>query len=154
MTQNFKTHGLDFAKFLSQVPPDLRARINEQNRKEAIMRHQQFKDAFSAGRCSFCGQPLNSFDVAIPTATGCSSPRASEKNISSCLQKSKATRGLPIAYRKFEDVIIAAQISEHHASPGWCDGCQSHFFAAGRARGANGRGIVLQVYGRGAVLQM
>lgn len=31
-------------------------------------------------------------------------------------------RGLAIAYRKFEDVIIAAQISEHHASPGWCDG--------------------------------
>lgn len=66
MTQNIKARGLDFAKFLSQVPSDLRARINEQNRKEAIMQHQQFKDAFSAGRCSFCGQPLNSFDVANP----------------------------------------------------------------------------------------
>jgi hypothetical protein len=66
MTENIKSRGLDFAKFLSQVPPDVRARINEQNRKEAIEQHKQFRDGFSAGQCSFCGQPLNSFDLANP----------------------------------------------------------------------------------------
>ena len=66
MTQNIKERGLDFANFLSRVPPELRARINEQNRQEATVQHQQFKDAFSTGRCSFCGQPLSSFDVASP----------------------------------------------------------------------------------------
>ena len=63
MTQNIKAGGLDFAKFLSQVP---RARINERNRKEAIEQHKQFREAFSAGQCSFCGQPLKNFDVANP----------------------------------------------------------------------------------------
>jgi hypothetical protein len=66
MTENIKARGLDFAKFLSQVPPDLRARINAQSRKEAIEQHKQFKNAFSAGQCNFCGQRLNSFEVANP----------------------------------------------------------------------------------------
>jgi hypothetical protein len=40
-------------------------------------------------------------------------------------------------------VITAAQISVHHAFLGWGGRYQSHFLAAGRARRADGRDVIL-----------
>ena len=53
---------------------------------------------------------------------------------------------LPVAYRKFQYVIVGAQITEYLAFPGWGDRYQSHFFAAGWARRANGRDVILTSY--------
>ena len=50
---------------------------------------------------------------------------------------------LPVAYRKFQYVIIGAQIFEHNAFSASSERYRSHFFAAGWARRANGRDVIL-----------
>lgn len=55
-----------FAKFMSRLPPEEIARVNELNRKEATEQHKQFREAFKAGRCSFCGDALTAFDATKP----------------------------------------------------------------------------------------
>jgi hypothetical protein len=63
MTQSIRQRA-QFAKFMSSLPPEEIARVNEQSRKEAAEQHKHFSEAFKAGRCSFCGAPLTSFDAA------------------------------------------------------------------------------------------
>jgi hypothetical protein len=62
MTKSIRDRALDFAKFLSSLPAEKVARINEMNLKEATEQHKQFSEAFEAGRCSFCGDLLTAFD--------------------------------------------------------------------------------------------
>ncbi len=66
MTDDIKSQGLAFAKFLSELSPEERARGNEKSRAEAKVEHAAFRESFKAGQCSFCGQPLASFDSAKP----------------------------------------------------------------------------------------
>jgi hypothetical protein len=61
-----KQRGLSFAKFLSEMSPELRARINERNRQVAAEEHKRFSEAFKTGQCCFCGDALTSFDHAKP----------------------------------------------------------------------------------------
>lgn len=66
MTDDIKARGKDFANFLAAVPPALRQRINAKNRAIAQAEHGQFKEAFTKGQCSFCGDSLDSFDATKP----------------------------------------------------------------------------------------
>lgn len=66
MTDDAKERGLAFAKFLSGLSPEERARGNEMNRLEALEQHKRFKEKFSAGQCCFCDNALTAFDAAKP----------------------------------------------------------------------------------------
>jgi hypothetical protein len=66
MTDNVRTRGLAFAKFLSGLSPEERKRANERSQKEALEQHKLFSENFKAGECSFCGEPLTAFDVMKP----------------------------------------------------------------------------------------
>ena len=66
MTKRRNKRGQTFAEFMASLPPEEIARVNELNRKEAVEQHKQFSEAFKAGRCSFCGDALTSFDPAKP----------------------------------------------------------------------------------------
>jgi hypothetical protein len=66
MTDDVRTRGLAFAKFLSGVSPEERERVNERSRKEAQEQHKAFHEKFQAGQCSFCGEALTAFDPAKP----------------------------------------------------------------------------------------
>ncbi len=66
MSDDVKTRGLAFAKFLSGVSPEERDRVNALSRKEAEEQHKVFHERFQAGQCSFCGAALTAFDPAKP----------------------------------------------------------------------------------------
>src|ERR1700682_1679970 len=66
MTEDLRSRGLAFAKFLSELSPEERERGNQKMRDEAQAQHALFRESFRAGQCSFCGQPLASFDSAKP----------------------------------------------------------------------------------------
>jgi hypothetical protein len=66
MTESINQRAQSFAKFMSGLPPEEIARVNDLSRKEAAEQHKQFTEAFKAGRCSFCGDALTAFDPAKP----------------------------------------------------------------------------------------
>jgi hypothetical protein len=66
MTGPTRERARSFAKFMSSLPPEEIARVNELNRKEAIEQHKRFVQAFKTGQCNFCGDALASFDLAKP----------------------------------------------------------------------------------------
>jgi hypothetical protein len=66
MPKSVRERAQSFATFMASLPPDEIARVNELNRKEAAEQHKQFREAFKAGRCSFCGDMLTTFDPAKP----------------------------------------------------------------------------------------
>jgi hypothetical protein len=66
MSESVREPGLSFAKFLSGVSSEERARINDLSRREALKEHKLFTEAFKAGQCSFCGEALTSFDRNQP----------------------------------------------------------------------------------------
>jgi hypothetical protein len=66
MTKSIRERAQSFATFMSNIPPEEIARVNEKNHKEAAEQHKQFSEAFKAGQCSFCGAALRSFDPAKP----------------------------------------------------------------------------------------
>jgi hypothetical protein len=66
MTDDVRKLGLDFAKFLSGVSPEMRKRVNERSRKEATEQHKVFKEKFKTDQCSFCDAPLTAFDESKP----------------------------------------------------------------------------------------
>lgn len=51
---------------MANLPREEIARVNALNRKKATEEHREFSEAFNAGRCSFCGDALTSFDPAKP----------------------------------------------------------------------------------------
>jgi len=66
MTNSISERAQSFAKFMSNLPAEEIARVNELHRKEAVEQHNQFKAAFRTGKCSFCGDLLSAFDPAKP----------------------------------------------------------------------------------------
>lgn len=66
MSNDTKTRGLAFAKFLSELPPEERERINALNRATAEAEHKEFRERFQAGQCSFCSEALSFFDPDKP----------------------------------------------------------------------------------------
>jgi hypothetical protein len=66
MTESISKRAQSFAKFMSGLPPEEIARVNDLSRKEAAEQHKQFSEAFKAGRCSFCHDALTTFDPARP----------------------------------------------------------------------------------------
>jgi hypothetical protein len=66
MTEDLRTRGLEFANRLAALPPEERARGKALSRKEELEQHKAFREKFKAGKCSFCGEALTSFDVASP----------------------------------------------------------------------------------------
>jgi hypothetical protein len=66
MIEDIKQRGLARAKFLASISPEVRARINERNRQEALEQHKRFSEAFKSGQCSHCGDALTTFDQAKP----------------------------------------------------------------------------------------
>ena len=66
MIEDTKQRGLAFAKFLAGMPPEVRARINERNRHDALEQHERFSEAFKAGQCYLCGNVLTYFDQTKP----------------------------------------------------------------------------------------
>ena len=61
-----RQRGLEYAKYLAGIPSEVRARINERNRKQGDEEHKTFREKFQAGRCSVCGDALTTFDRAKP----------------------------------------------------------------------------------------
>ncbi|WFU53648.1 hypothetical protein QA639_28840 [Bradyrhizobium pachyrhizi] len=66
MTSTSRPSAQTFAQFMASLPRSEIDRVNELNRKEAMAQHKAFRQAFKAGSCSFCGNPLTSFDVSKP----------------------------------------------------------------------------------------
>jgi hypothetical protein len=66
MTNSSGPSARTFAQFMASLPRSEIDRVNELNRKEAAAQHQEFREAFRAGTCSFCGSPLLSFDATKP----------------------------------------------------------------------------------------
>ncbi|MBR0896806.1 hypothetical protein JQ616_17740 [Bradyrhizobium tropiciagri] len=56
----------DFAQFMASLPRSEIDRVNALNRAEAETQHKAFSEAFKAGKCSFCGGALTSFDASKP----------------------------------------------------------------------------------------
>lgn len=79
MTGDTKRKGLEFAKFLAGVSPELREQVNGENRREAEEQHKAFRANFKEGQCSFCGDTLSSFDVAKPCRHWLLKPTGFEK---------------------------------------------------------------------------
>ena len=54
MRKDVKTRGLEFAKFLSGLPLEERARRNELSRKEALEQHKAFRENFKMFQIMGC----------------------------------------------------------------------------------------------------
>lgn len=74
-----KQRGLAYAKFLSGLSPEERARINESARKQGEEEHKAFHEKFQAGQCWVCGDALTVFDSAKPCPHWLLRPNGFEK---------------------------------------------------------------------------
>lgn len=61
-----KQRGLAYAKYLSGLSTEERARINESTRKQGEEEHKAFHTKFQARQCWVCGDALTAFDPAKP----------------------------------------------------------------------------------------
>ncbi len=61
-----KQRGLEYAKYLADLSPEERARINESARKQGEEEHKAFYEKFQVGQCWVCGDALTAFDPAKP----------------------------------------------------------------------------------------
>lgn len=66
MSQNPRTKGRDFAKFLESLPEEQRVHVTEVNRRAAETEHQDFLARFAKGSCYLCEKPLASFSKRSP----------------------------------------------------------------------------------------
>ncbi|WP_456668089.1 hypothetical protein [Bradyrhizobium sp. USDA 3240] len=66
MTKSSRPSAQTFAQFMASLPREEIDRVNELSRQEAIAQHAAFRKAFKVGSCSFCSNPLASFDAGKP----------------------------------------------------------------------------------------
>lgn len=66
MTETTRAKGRQFAKFLENLPEDVRIRGNEDGLRKSQLEYQRFVELFEKGDCYICEKPLTSFSKKLP----------------------------------------------------------------------------------------
>ncbi len=66
MTETTRAKGRQFAKFLENLPEDVRIRGNEDGLRKSQLEYQRFLELFEKGDCYICEKPLTSFSKKLP----------------------------------------------------------------------------------------
>lgn len=66
MTEDFQKKGADFAKFLKELPSDVRDEGNEKSFRNAQHEFERFVDCYSRDECYLCKKPFKSFSAQSP----------------------------------------------------------------------------------------
>lgn len=66
MTEVAREKGRQFAKFLEDLPDDVRIRGNEDGLRKSQLEYQRFLGFFEKGDCYICKRPLTSFSKKLP----------------------------------------------------------------------------------------
>jgi len=66
MTETTRAMGRQFAKFLENLPEDVRIRGNEDGLRKSQLEYQRFLELFEKGDCYICEKPLTSFSKKLP----------------------------------------------------------------------------------------
>lgn len=66
MTEATRAKGRQFAKFLENLPEDVRIRSNEDSLRKSQLEYQRFLEFFEKGDCYICEKPLTSFSKKLP----------------------------------------------------------------------------------------
>ena len=87
MNDTIRSKGKDFAKFLSSLPEEERARGNEINFRNAEAEYQSFLEHFNRGHCYLCKKPLLTFGKNTPCPHWLLKPKGfSKKNFPAIVQ--------------------------------------------------------------------
>lgn len=80
MSEEIRSKGRGFAKFLDSLSEEQRAHGNEVDFRRAEAEHQRFQEAFSQGYCYLCKKPLALFSKKSPCAHWLLKPKGFKKN--------------------------------------------------------------------------
>ncbi len=70
MTETARAKGRQFAKFLENLPEDVRICGNEDGLRKSQLEYQRFFELFEKGDCYICEKPLTSFSKNYLVSTG------------------------------------------------------------------------------------